>query len=181
MFQGILSNSWDTKHLDNINALVLCLATNIENVELHQLRHRGKEYGAVGRVMQRSWKGDRRHFAKLKSLTYSGKDVDHDLRLHPLPPFLISFEAGHAYLPYISRGNTPSLHSSPQTPHILKRLVLMDLSGGGVGRVSELLRSNMLHNLEELILDCCTSEDMLEDYDPFLDTLQWYTPKLILF
>jgi hypothetical protein len=163
---------------DHFLAVVLCMAFDIENIDLHRDLEVNRDC-KTRRVISTPWKGNNHPFKKPKSLTYSGKSLTRDTI--PLLPSMSSLEDRQHYTTKIDRGSLfvqpLPLPASP----LLRTLVFSCVENIVLRLFSEAIQSGSFYNLENLVLDGCrkmfaiTSSRKL---DELLVTLGTHTPNL---
>jgi hypothetical protein len=167
---------------DHILAVILCMAFNIEHIDLHLDFFGDRTVRKTPGVINISWKGDVHPFQKLKSLTYSGKGFT-----RAGIPVLPSMTSVEYRLDGLGRSQTDDpvfTHPLPiPASPLLRNLVLENSDDIPLKRLGRAMRSAIFYNLESLVFHQCKGRvepelDTYGDFDAVLVILGTHTPNL---
>ncbi|KAH7078308.1 hypothetical protein FB567DRAFT_132245 [Paraphoma chrysanthemicola] len=164
---------------DAILALVVCMARNIERIDLHHEPVRRTFYRTTRWAMSLPWRGAERPFSKLRTLVLSGPETRQGAV--PLVSGLKTFELRHSLLANQSLGGYFQFPLGVGGQAVLRRLVFVDVGDVYPMAVREMVQSGAFAGLEELVIDCCRPVRTMvpfDDFDALIETLVQHVPNL---
>lgn len=179
-FSGIFSP--ESYNIDHILALILCLAPNLDSLNLYQ-GFRPSAYAPIHSVLRQPWKGEETPFGKFTALKLAGHAMDY--RSCPLLPSMISCELRETNI--MNLGEIPPLHEPLPMPTqpLLQRIVLIGVQNFSPTLLEKMVNDFSLRNLKELTIEKCgrvmphSQWDLdgltraLKDGTPILEHLRW--------
>jgi hypothetical protein len=132
-FGGIYT--FQTKTLDHILAVILCMAPNVHILALDQGHDLGA-YQMTRSILTEHWKGVAAPFAKLEALTLSG--ARHQRIDPPLLPSMTSLEVKYTSLDDSEHGNLLCQPLPMPAQPLLRRLVLVNILNFSPGMLMHL-------------------------------------------